>query len=35
MAVAEGLIEALAPISEHFADKSELLSAMNRLTGSQ
>ena len=35
MAVADGLAEALAPVSEHFADKPELLSAMDQLTNSQ
>ena len=35
MAVAQGLCEVLAPVSQHFSDKPELLAAMNRLTGSQ
>ena len=35
MAVADGLSEILAPVSQHFLQKPELLAAMNRLTGSQ
>jgi tyrosyl-tRNA synthetase len=35
MAVADGLSEVLAPVSQHFSQKPELLAAMNRLTGSQ
>ena len=35
MAVADGLAEILAPVSQHFSQKPELLEAINRLTGSQ
>ena len=35
MAVADGLSEVLAPVSQHFSQKPELLSAMDRLAGSQ
>ena len=35
MAVADALSEVLAPVSQHFSQKPELLSAMDRLTGSQ
>ncbi len=35
MAVADGLAEVLAPISEHFSSRTELMSAMNSITGSQ
>jgi len=35
MAVADGLAEVLSPISEHFSSRTELMSAMNSITGSQ
>jgi tyrosyl-tRNA synthetase len=35
MAVADALAEVLAPISEHFSSRTELMSAMNSITGSQ
>ena len=35
MAVADGLVEVLAPISEHFSSRTELMSAINSITGSQ
>jgi hypothetical protein len=35
MAISRGLEEVLAPISEHFSDKPEILDAMNLITGSQ
>jgi tyrosyl-tRNA synthetase len=33
MAIAEGLSEILSPINEHFNEESEILSAMNAITG--
>jgi hypothetical protein len=33
MAVADGLSEALSPISDHFAGKQELLESINNITG--
>jgi hypothetical protein len=33
MAIAEGLSEILSPINEHFNGESEILSAMNAITG--
>ena len=35
MAISRGLEEVLVPISEYFSDKSEILDAMNLITGSQ
>ena len=35
MAVADGLAEVLSPISEHFSSRTELMSAMNSITGSR
>jgi tyrosyl-tRNA synthetase len=35
MAVARGLGEVLAPVSKHFLEKTDLLDAMNSITGSQ
>lgn len=35
MAISSGLGEVLAPISEYFSDKSEILDSMNLITGSQ
>ena len=33
MAVADSLSEALSPISDHFAEKQELLASINNITG--
>ena len=33
MAIAGGLTEILAPISEHFDEKPDLLDAVNKMTG--
>jgi hypothetical protein len=35
MAITDGLVEVLSPLSDHYKSNSDLLSAMIQITGSQ